>query len=410
MERPRLRRAREAAIDRISALPDGVLEHILGFLPADKAVQTSVLARRWRHLWRYTRRLSIIFSGRRRSADGFKKLMSGLLLLRNTAVALDEVEFSDTPLQKDDGTYINIWIRHVLSCQAKKLLIRSYIGAKLDGLPLISQHLQKLEFWCVGLGRNFLDFASCPLLQVLEITGGYILCERILSQSIKHLTIKFTSFSCEVRTRISIPSLVLMKLDFYVGKTPLLHTMPLLQTALVEPAFSAAEDYCDKGDSKECCGICANCCGEDIHSSGSMLLGGLSSAMNLELIALRGTIIFRRDLRWCPTFHNLKTLFLNEWCVANGPGALLCILEHSPVLEKLTLKLAKGPNHRREMDAVNNVMEKSSAISKHLKMVYVQCEVVDDRNGRLEEVMRHQPASSAMSLQSDAVFGIVQNR
>ncbi|TVU26363.1 hypothetical protein EJB05_28906 [Eragrostis curvula] len=31
------------------------------------------------------------------------------------------------------------------------------------------------------------------------------------------------------------------------------------------------------------------------------------------------------------------------------------------------------------MDAINNVMEKSSAISKNLKMIDVQCEVVDDR-------------------------------
>jgi hypothetical protein len=36
----------------INALPDGVLQHILGFLPSAEAVQTSVLARRWRHLWK----------------------------------------------------------------------------------------------------------------------------------------------------------------------------------------------------------------------------------------------------------------------------------------------------------------------------------------------------------------------
>ncbi|GJN28192.1 hypothetical protein PR202_gb16289 [Eleusine coracana subsp. coracana] len=36
----------------IDALPVIVLEHILGFLPAQEAVQTSVLARRWRHLWK----------------------------------------------------------------------------------------------------------------------------------------------------------------------------------------------------------------------------------------------------------------------------------------------------------------------------------------------------------------------
>jgi hypothetical protein len=33
----------------IESLPDGVLEHILGFLPSAEAVRTSMLARRWRH-------------------------------------------------------------------------------------------------------------------------------------------------------------------------------------------------------------------------------------------------------------------------------------------------------------------------------------------------------------------------
>uniref|UniRef100_A0A453R615 F-box domain-containing protein n=1 Tax=Aegilops tauschii subsp. strangulata TaxID=200361 RepID=A0A453R615_AEGTS len=45
--------------DRISALPDGVLQHVLGFLPARDAVQTSVLAGRWRHAWRSIRRLHL---------------------------------------------------------------------------------------------------------------------------------------------------------------------------------------------------------------------------------------------------------------------------------------------------------------------------------------------------------------
>ena len=50
--------------------------------------------------------------------------------------------------------------------------------------------------------------------------------------------------------------------------------------------------------------------------------------------------IFRRDLKCCPMFSNLKTLSLNEyWCMPGEFSSLTCILEHSPVLEKLTLQL-----------------------------------------------------------------------
>jgi hypothetical protein len=45
--------------DRLSAQPDGVLQHVLGFLSAHEVARTSVLALRWRHIWRFVRRLHI---------------------------------------------------------------------------------------------------------------------------------------------------------------------------------------------------------------------------------------------------------------------------------------------------------------------------------------------------------------
>ncbi|PRQ38750.1 putative F-box domain, FBD domain, leucine-rich repeat domain, L domain-containing protein [Rosa chinensis] len=37
--------------DRISQLPDGILSHILSFLPTRDAVQTTILSKRWNNLW-----------------------------------------------------------------------------------------------------------------------------------------------------------------------------------------------------------------------------------------------------------------------------------------------------------------------------------------------------------------------
>ncbi|KAJ3686713.1 hypothetical protein LUZ61_015877 [Rhynchospora tenuis] len=38
-------------VDRLSKLPDSILTHILSFLPTRKAIQTSLLAKRYRNLW-----------------------------------------------------------------------------------------------------------------------------------------------------------------------------------------------------------------------------------------------------------------------------------------------------------------------------------------------------------------------
>uniref|UniRef100_A0ACD5ZC37 Uncharacterized protein n=1 Tax=Avena sativa TaxID=4498 RepID=A0ACD5ZC37_AVESA len=45
--------------DRLSDLPDGLLHTIMSFLPAPHVVQTCVLSRRWRDLWRSTPCISI---------------------------------------------------------------------------------------------------------------------------------------------------------------------------------------------------------------------------------------------------------------------------------------------------------------------------------------------------------------
>lgn len=49
--------------DRISELPDAVILHILSFLPTQNVVRTSLLSKRWRHVWTLVPTINICDSG-----------------------------------------------------------------------------------------------------------------------------------------------------------------------------------------------------------------------------------------------------------------------------------------------------------------------------------------------------------
>ncbi|XP_039837298.1 uncharacterized protein LOC120697968 isoform X2 [Panicum virgatum] len=113
----------------------------------------------------------------------------------------------------------------------------------------------------------------------------------------------------------------------------------------------------------------------------SVLLKGLSEARNLDLISAPEMFIFKWDLRWLPIFSNLETLLLNEYfCMSDDLSALTCILEHSPLLKKLTLELfSQSYKYKVEMKGSFSLMERPATISEHLKIVEVKCQAVDDR-------------------------------
>ncbi|KAL6868169.1 hypothetical protein ACP4OV_015014 [Aristida adscensionis] len=99
-----------AARDRLGALPDALIHHVMSFLEARQAVRTCVLARRWRHLWRAMPavRVTQAFAPARR----LRRFLDHLLLLRDRS-NLDSflLEFAAFP-EADDAAYVNLWIRH----------------------------------------------------------------------------------------------------------------------------------------------------------------------------------------------------------------------------------------------------------------------------------------------------------
>nr|ACS49645.1 F-box family-2 [Oryza coarctata] len=134
--------------DPIGDLPDGILHHILGFVPAPDTVRTWVLARRWCHLWKSATGLRIT------DGDGVELVpteelhdfVDFLLLLRGRA-PLDTCELSFFGDLSDGGARrVNLWFRHAVLCEVQ--VLRLNVTRSASGLALHDLLL------CPGTGRS----------------------------------------------------------------------------------------------------------------------------------------------------------------------------------------------------------------------------------------------------------------
>ncbi|CAN6374642.1 unnamed protein product [Urochloa humidicola] len=407
--------------DRISGLPDEVLHRVLSFLPAREAVRTSVLARRWTSLWKSSRRLSINLSrtsepvsrserlaglifqlglcrrrGRSRGprrvslarllsiagdgsaidVDRVSRFVNHLLLLRDP-VPLDVCKFRFDGFPRVDGAEVDVWIRHALSWQVPVLIahLGTNVHTALPGQPLISSHLMRLEFSEVKFKGSFLDFSSCMVLEDLNMHACIIGVDQIFSESLKRLKITCCNFNFGAVTHISVPSLLALELVDCEGQTPLLESMPLLETAFVKLGWFD-EDQCANGTDWDRCGE-ANCCG-NVNGHACVLLGGLSSVRYLKLDPSFKLFTIKRDLKRCPMFVNLATLVLDDWSVDAGFQALLWFLRHTPHLGKLILKMPKQIDNY----PVDKVFKKEMGTFlylPYLMVVEIECKISGSR-------------------------------
>ncbi|XP_039778148.1 F-box/FBD/LRR-repeat protein At3g51530-like [Panicum virgatum] len=300
--------------DSLSKLPDEVLAQILSLLPAQEAVRTCVLARTWRDLWKITKRLLIWGQ----TVEELREFVDGLLRVRLAGLEcapLDACEIILDPVQGYDGATIKeLWVD-----MGGHMDLALYL--QMSGSSIVSRHLTSLELRGVWICGEKLDFSGSPALEDLEISDCNLYdVEKISSPSLERLLIT----TCE---------------------------------------FSHDDSGNEEGNS------------DDSATTKCVLLEGLAQAKDLEMMASRSTFIFRRDLRWCPTFSKLKTLILNENFCEPADRTLPCFLEHTPVLEMLTVR----SKYNVEIQGRPDATDESTKILEYLQIVEVKCEKINER-------------------------------
>ncbi|KAJ1288688.1 hypothetical protein BS78_02G107100 [Paspalum vaginatum] len=303
-----------SAEDRLSALPDGLLHAILSFLPAPQAVQTSLLSRRWRRLWRSAPLIEIDshdfgISGTisRDTVDErwarFENFATNLLLFHDNTSSLGAFHLRS---RLHNWCHVDRWVRRGIEYCPSVLKIQILdldhdLSFKLPNVVGSSFcRLKRLRLCRVILDGHFIAAlcSACPVLEDMDLQ----LCKfcGILPEGIISPTLN--KYGC-------YPSgLSLCKMD-----------------SLVE-----AEIYIEQYETLP-------------QKTQHELLGSLFNVRSLELVGFEAEDMLIENSDKFPTFDNMRTLdlyncFRNEYELNDKLEALRSLIENAPCLEKLILQ------------------------------------------------------------------------
>ncbi|CAH8269112.1 unnamed protein product [Arabidopsis lyrata] len=356
-------------MDRISSLPDGVLSHILSFLPLKKAARTSVLSKRWRILFAFTPNLDL--DGNEVSGQSFMDFVDRVLTVSGNSPIK---KFSIRCIEVFDPARINRWIcdvlnRGVLNCAlhlgldaedakdgyslpfeiftCKTLLKLKLAGFSIDVLPedaflpaLESLVLKSVQFCSLHVCVFQKLLSACPVLEDLvmnDLNWEQWKWSRVVSSpSLERLTIKRTLFygfdgSDFGSITFHTPNVTyLYYSDFVPGSYPTVNLDSLVEASLdLTVTVDHTWDSCfaDEGD--------------PITSNPTNLIKGLRNVEIMNLLSHESLEMFYFFREAIPMFENLFHLSFTPGAGCSWRGVPF-MLNNSPNLETLIIK---GPLH-----------------------------------------------------------------
>ncbi|CAD6256570.1 unnamed protein product [Miscanthus lutarioriparius] len=319
------RKTADGSTDRLSGLPEGLLLDLLSFLPSRDAVRTCVLARRWCNLWKEVPALRITpaTTSGYCGASTLNRFVNDLLFFCNR-LPLHVAEFS------------------------------SYGGDNFD------EAVQYLELWIhysLSCPVAKLSVTSHDKYQRWLLPKGLITSEHLTALQLTRVK---TQDDLDFSSCVSLKHLKMTDCGIYCDRimSPSLKRLMIAQCHFIGYART------------------------QIYASNLILLL-LVDCMGMTPLLF----IFRKDLTRCPVFSKLKTLLLNEWCITNNLGALICFLQHSPVLEKLIIQFEPPEIHERLVEIGGSYdLRKQSLVLKDLN-VEVRCDDGDERVHKVLDVL-----------------------
>ncbi|MED6158442.1 hypothetical protein PIB30_032766 [Stylosanthes scabra] len=232
-----------SGIDRISALPDVILLHILSFLRSKTVVATSILSRRWRNLWPYVPAVDLDDSLFRGKGELFVRSAYVVMLRRGLTHPILKFRFKSQSYYYDQFD-LDSWVNTAIQRKVETFELSPAInyGLKLPIEILTCETLVVLKLTNITVDR--IMTVQLPALRTLYMYGvGFVKPEyldNILSgcPNIHHLQIYSLSLSLRsyrvVRTFCSLIHLNLSLYDFkWCLILALINSCPMLQNLVI---------------------------------------------------------------------------------------------------------------------------------------------------------------------------------
>ncbi|KAJ4775750.1 F-box/FBD/LRR protein [Rhynchospora pubera] len=361
--------------DLISGLPDNLLHHIMSFLNTREAVQTCILSKRWKNVWRTLPYLYLNFNdfkldvSNRYSPDLFMDFVSNLLLHRDPTCLHTFQLDCRYPLDSDDEIIIG-WARYALmhnprvlsllvpndaasqlchsvfNCTSLEELHFGYINMldqiKLVPETIVTPHLRHLRLYNVHLNEKFMEkmFSECPGLTDLHLVWCSLKIRSIRSRKLKCLTLHQCEYEVEMQlidapslTELCIKGLEAIRYEINITSMP-----SLLKVVVSYSSF---------------------------QPRWSVIFPRFSNVQQLELKGPSIETLLEIELPTCPIFHNLRSLFIQLHCRTCDIALTANFVRYCPKLEELVLSL---DYHCQCATTLTNVF-RETRISKQLRTV-----------------------------------------
>ncbi|XP_042500442.1 F-box/LRR-repeat protein At4g14103-like isoform X2 [Macadamia integrifolia] len=360
--------------DRISDLPDPVLQHILSFLPTKYAVSTSILSRRWQSLWTYVDKLNFeddLFYSIQMDEDLMFKFMDFVdnVLVVNNMLNIEKLRLLGGDCNADR---IDSWIQAAIKREIKELdmficpkvpfefpsclfscesltVLKINLACSDLKLPtsIFLPNLKTMRLDCVifsdeNLTHNF--FRNCPTLENLIMKKCGLRDLKVLHISAPRL--KFLTVECGCggqkslsHCEIKVSTRDLVSLRYYDGVA--------IGYSLENPHLV---DACIRlWPTRHSLRVFWNTVGY----SAINLLKGVSHAKVLKLSGRNSNTIeilspVHDLLDHLPTFYNLRSLKLTAGCCTRHLSVIVCLLQSAPNLEYLKVKIDEEKSKGRE--------------------------------------------------------------